>query len=76
MVYEARFENDVKTYGTETIGGKGTEVEVFENDVKTYGTETKCCSSNGVPSFENDVKTYGTEIRPICIRYDDRLRMM
>ncbi len=36
-----RFENDVKTYGTETIVGLLTSRIGFENDVKTYGTETK-----------------------------------
>ena len=35
-----RFENDVKTYGTETGTGKNTSRFGFENDVKTYGTET------------------------------------
>ena len=35
-----RFENDVKTYGTETIVGLLTSRIGFENDVKTYGTET------------------------------------
>ena len=34
------FENDVKTYGTETKGKKGVLIRAFENDVKTYGTET------------------------------------
>ena len=35
-----RFENDVKTYGTETIRRVLFELTKFENDVKTYGTET------------------------------------
>ena len=35
------FENDVKTYGTETEGIFSTLKELFENDVKTYGTETQ-----------------------------------
>ena len=36
-----RFENDVKTYGTETeFEERRVEVK-FENDVKTYGTETR-----------------------------------
>ena len=35
-----RFENDVKTYGTETKFPKIRENYRFENDVKTYGTET------------------------------------
>ena len=34
------FENDVKTYGTETGSGGALQIGVFENDVKTYGTET------------------------------------
>ena len=36
------FENDVKTYGTETYGKKIQVLGTFENDVKTYGTETLC----------------------------------
>ena len=35
-----RFENDVKTYGTETLRHKRNLFQLFENDVKTYGTET------------------------------------
>ena len=35
-----RFENDVKTYGTETMCIQTQCYKVFENDVKTYGTET------------------------------------
>ena len=34
------FENDVKTYGTETMKAGRLSGEGFENDVKTYGTET------------------------------------
>ncbi len=34
------FENDVKTYGTETARAVKDTQEQFENDVKTYGTET------------------------------------
>ena len=34
------FENDVKTYGTETQHMAIQPHPVFENDVKTYGTET------------------------------------
>ena len=36
-----RFENDVKTYGTETPDGILMCLASFENDVKTYGTETE-----------------------------------
>ena len=35
-----RFENDVKTYGTETDQMSEQFEGLFENDVKTYGTET------------------------------------
>ena len=35
-----RFENDVKTYGTETERTHVIDILSFENDVKTYGTET------------------------------------
>ena len=34
------FENDVKTYGTETDSRTINIENRFENDVKTYGTET------------------------------------
>ena len=34
------FENDVKTYGTETSQCNFQDPFQFENDVKTYGTET------------------------------------
>ena len=34
------FENDVKTYGTETDVFQNSIYHAFENDVKTYGTET------------------------------------
>ena len=34
------FENDVKTYGTQTSNPRYTVKLVFENDVKTYGTQT------------------------------------
>ena len=34
------FENDVKTYGTETMERATEKGTGFENDVKTYGTET------------------------------------
>lgn len=35
-----RFENDVKTYGTETQIRQLQYPLVFENDVKMYGTKT------------------------------------
>ena len=35
------FENDVKTYGTQTAASLCCYVLLFENDVKTYGTQTK-----------------------------------
>ena len=56
-----RFENDVKTYGTETIKLHDPNIIRFENDVKTYGTETKVFLLKNDHLFENDVKTYGTE---------------
>ena len=55
------FENDVKTYGTETTQCMKTESRMFENDVKTYGTETDATEVTHTFKFENDVKTYGTE---------------
>ena len=56
-----RFENDVKTYGTETPESGRIHVGQFENDVKTYGTETGTTADRPEWKFENDVKTYGTE---------------
>ena len=35
-----QFENDVKTYGTQTPIDIGAITRRFENDVKTYGTQT------------------------------------
>ena len=35
-----RFENDVKTYGTQTLFSYIPASHLFENDVKTYGTQT------------------------------------
>ena len=34
------FENDVKTYGTQTMLTSCSAEDGFENDVKTYGTQT------------------------------------
>ena len=68
------FENDVKTYGTETIRKNCAGANGFENDVKTYGTETHGAMKHAGWVFENDVKTYGTEILqpiqyvPACLR--------
>ena len=42
-----RFENDVKTYGTETGKAIAEGILKFENDVKTYGTETLSALSLG-----------------------------
>ena len=69
-----RFENDVKTYGTETIFDNSVAYIMFENDVKTYGTETQIVTLKIYQAFENDVKMYGTEtLQPIqyvpaCLR--------
>ena len=57
----AWFENDVKTYGTQTQMGQGSSDRKFENDVKTYGTQTITWRSRPPRAFENDVKTYGTQ---------------
>ena len=43
------FENDVKTYGTQTIFLDCTAHSKFENDVKTYGTQTQSCGT--IPSL-------------------------
>ena len=55
------FENDVKTYGTQTLTANGTRTRTFENDVKTYGTQTAQRWIVTSAGFENDVKTYGTQ---------------
>ena len=39
-----RFENDVKMYGTQTIGKIVNINDWFENDVKMYGTQTSAAS--------------------------------
>ena len=56
-----RFENDVKTYGTQTHDDKVFLSSSFENDVKTYGTQTIGNHTVSHVVFENDVKTYGTQ---------------
>ena len=40
MPAEIAFENDVKTYGTQTKDTQSIVRIKFENDVKTYGTQT------------------------------------
>ena len=55
------FENDVKTYGTQTTALIASSCSVFENDVKTYGTQTRNKHTRKKPVFENDVKMYGTQ---------------
>ena len=40
------FENDVKMYGTQTVGRKKMAEEMFENDVKMYGTQTQTMRSH------------------------------
>ena len=61
MIWGIRFENDVKTYGTQTAIPQNCKWYMFENDVKTYGTQTRRCPSKHHLQFENDVKTYGTQ---------------
>ena len=71
-----RFENDVKTYGTETLRSHPSKALPFENDVKTYGTETDPEPDKPTPVFENDVKTYGTETHDTRKPRREGLRMM
>ena len=40
LVAVCAFENDVKMYGTQTLGLVVTINNAFENDVKMYGTQT------------------------------------
>ena len=70
------FENDVKTYGTETLPYPRNMLSWFENDVKTYGTETSAAYKATSSSFENAVKTYGTETVNSCDYAGLSLRMM
>ena len=70
------FENDVKTYGTETEEVAVMARREFENDVKTYGTETGSGGALQIGVFENDVKTYGTETFIVIVRFCGCLRMM
>ena len=70
------FENDVKTYGTQTHCCLLASSFLFENDVKTYGTQTQLLNSASLLSFENDVKTYGTQTPGTSGKLADRLRMM
>ena len=56
-----RFENDVKTYGTQTVCHSLPTIYKFENDVKMYGTQTANIMCEGITAFENDVKMYGTQ---------------
>ena len=58
-----RFENDVKTYGTQAKKMILLHVRLFENDVKTYGTQARMSSTLVSRTFENDVKTYGTQAK-------------
>ena len=56
-----RFENDVKTYGTQAERCLLNHDIQFENDVKTYGTQAYILAQFLQRTFENDVKTYGTQ---------------
>ena len=71
-----RFENDVKTYGTQTLTYTHMSDNVFENDVKTYGTQTFSLCRYDKALFENDVKTYGTQTFNCPSTRIDSLRMM
>ena len=43
---ELGFENDVKMYGTQTVGAFEQPKWLFENDVKMYGTQTATIRSH------------------------------
>ena len=70
------FENDVKTYGTQTDPQMEESIQEFENDVKTYGTQTPISHWLNASKFENDVKTYGTQTIKDIKTMQIRLRMM
>ena len=40
---QLKFENDVKTYGTQAQSLNLQLMGLFENDVKTYGTQAVVC---------------------------------
>ena len=71
---DRQFENDVKTYGTQTRKSVCYTSSVFENDVKTYGTQTTVTTLATTAGFENDVKTYAKLKR--TKKCYPRLRMM
>ena len=71
-----RFENDVKTYGTQAHLVHHRKHREFENDVKTYGTQAVNSGKQCFGWFENDVKTYGTQATGISIEVPCSLRMM
>ncbi len=73
---DRQFENDVKTYGTQTRKSVCYTSSVFENDVKTYGTQTTVTTLATTAGFENDVKTYGTQTNAVIMSRHGRLRMM
>ena len=49
------FENDVKTYGTQTAHPLPCPALQFENDVKTYATQAKGGEKLEYLLFKNDV---------------------
>ena len=53
---QARFENDVKMYGTQTRFERVNDSFQFENDVKMYSTQTFSGQILLNRTFENDVK--------------------
>ena len=75
-MYDVEFENDVKTYGTQTNEAEDGPKPVFENDVKTYGTQTIFDGKHTLSVFENDVKTYGTQTIVGSCKWQKSLRMM
>ena len=73
---DLRFENDVKTYGTQAFKDDFSAKKGFENDVKTYGTQAYFEEWQLTHMFENDVKTYGTQAFSKCKEIKGCLRMM
>ena len=70
------FENDVKTYGTQTNFLIDDDVPAFENDVKTYGTQTIEYKAALKGMFENDVKRMVLKPSAAPQYSHTRLRMM
>ena len=76
IIAVARFENDVKVDGTQTVCKSFAYKFTFENDVKVDGTQTFPVAFAFLSSFENDVKVDGTQTNIASTSPSRSLRMM